>query len=126
MALPSRASCAICSSLSPRGSASLLRRLPDLLQVPHVPLGSDDGHDEVFAERGLAERLDAHARRCRGQRAKVGDDLLVVGELAVRADFEAEELRRRLDGGGEGGGEEEGEREKRAFHAPRIMADRRA
>ena len=59
----------------------------------------------------------------RRQRAKVRDDLLVIGELAIRADLEAEELRRRLDGGGEGGGEEEGEREKRTFHAARIMAD---
>src|SRR5205823_3301994 len=53
---------------------------------------------------------------------EVRDDLLVVGELAVRADVEAEKLRRRLNGGGDGGGEEEGDREKRAFHAPGIMA----
>ena len=66
-----------------------------------------------------------HARRRLRQRAKVRDDLLVVGELAIRADVEAEELRRRLDGGGEGGGEEDGDREKRAFHAAGIMADRK-
>ena len=109
------------------GIGQLPRGLPDLLQVPHVPLGGDDGHDEVFAERRLAERLDLHARRGRGQRLEVGDDLPVVGELAVRADLEAEELRRRLDRCCEGGrGDEEEEGGEGAFHAPGIMADRRA
>src|SRR4029077_5340859 len=66
----------------------------DALEVPHVRLGRHDGHDEVLAERRLAERRDLHARRRGGDGAEVGDDLPVVGELAVGADIEAYELRR--------------------------------
>src|SRR5207248_8481560 len=70
---------------------------------------------------GLAKRLDLHARRRRGHGAEVGDDLPVIGELAVGADLEAEELRRRRDVGGVRGGGEEKE-EQDALHGARIMA----
>ena len=40
MALPSRASCVDLLVGQPARIGELLRRLPDLLQVPHVPLGA--------------------------------------------------------------------------------------
>jgi hypothetical protein len=107
------------------GIGKFLRRVADPIEVPHVPLGGDDDHDEVFAERRFPQRLDPHPRRCGSQSPKVRNDLPVVGKLAVRPDLEPEELGGRLDGGGVGGSGEEKE-EDEAFHAGRIMADRRA
>src|SRR4029079_18936788 len=77
------------------------------------------GHDEVLAERRLPHRLDLHARRRRGHGAEVRDDLPVVGELAVGANLEAGEFRRRRDLRGWSGGEEENQQD--ALHGARII-----
>ena len=99
----------------PARIGQLARRLADRVEILHVRLGRDDGHDLVLAQGGLAERLHLHARRARRQRAEVRRDLFVVGEDAVGSNVDAEELRRRLHGG-VGGDGEEGQDDQRALH----------
>ena len=76
------------------------RHLLDARQVRDVLLRRDDRHDHLLAERRLAEVLQGHARRGRVQHPEVRRDLAVVGERAVGADRDAEELRGRWNGGG--------------------------
>src|SRR6185369_16053638 len=53
----------------------------------------DYGHEHVVAECGLAECHYLYARGDFGQFLEVAADLLVVGELAIRPNFESQELR---------------------------------
>src|SRR5271170_6544538 len=60
--------------------------------VGEVFWSGDYGHEHIFAEGGLAEDFYLHAWGCGGKSLEIGGDLFVVGELAVGADFEAEEF----------------------------------
>ena len=66
-----------------------------LLQVLDVVVRRDPDDDELASFVGLADRLDLHARRGRGQRAVVLQDVGVVGQLVRRADVIAEHVFRR-------------------------------
>jgi hypothetical protein len=93
------------------------RDLLDAREVPDVLLGRDDRHHHVLAQRRLAQVLQHHPRRGRVERLQVRLDLAIVGEGAVGAVGEAEELggRRHGRGGGSRAGRAEGERQDPVF-----------
>jgi hypothetical protein len=98
--------------------------LLDPILVAKVLLRGDDGHDHLFAERGLAEDLHLHARRGGVEGPEIGADLLVVGEFSVRADVELQELRRRRNLRGEW--KRGKEKEQDAFHGGGIIGTKGA
>ena len=60
-----------------------------VLQIGFV---GDHGHEQVVAQGGLAQGDGPDARRFLGQQLEIGLDLVVVGQVAVAARLEAQEL----------------------------------
>jgi len=73
----------------------LARDLPVLRLVAQIVFAGDHRHEHVFAQRGLAQRLNLNAAGCGSQRLEVRSDLAIVGQLAVGPDFETKKLGRR-------------------------------
>ena len=76
----------------PARIGQLARNLLVFGLVAQVFRRGDHGHEHVFAQRGLAQDFNLHAVGSSCESFEVRGDLAIVGELAVRADFKAQEF----------------------------------
>ncbi len=95
-----------------------------LIHVVQVGFVGEHGHEQVVAHGGLAQGHGADARRSLGQQLEIGLDLVVVGQVAVAAQLEAQELVGGLQGlGRQGQDGQEQDDKQRFFHGASSKVD---
>ena len=88
-----------------------------LFHVIQIGFVGKHGHEQVVAQGGLAQGDGADAGRSLGQQLEIGLDLVVVGQVAVAAQPETQELVGGLQGPGRHGqGGQEQDDKQRFFH----------
>ena len=95
--------------------AQLLEDIAVAIKLGQVLFRGDHGHDDRLLHRAFADGQELEPRRFLGQQLEIGFDLVVVGQLGVGADLEAQEfLGRGLSRQG-GRGDQDGDRQDKGF-----------